>query len=261
MFWKVFLLLTVRAYVASTIHVRVNNDESPSTTADVRRRRSDKAGNSNAWCNSRASQRTTPFTCSSKSDGLACLDVASVIRRTCRKCEDAKLMTPSQSTRCHEITQKNVDIEKGVKVYCNRNTSNANNNDYHRHLNAFERDNCAFLSVTKGGAPTWSVWGTEQICPCVNKFVNDCKEPKDSNKPWKYGLSCMLKKIEECPKVCPELKSRINAAKTASLMEAKVENELKDRASVLVDAHGKTSRNASASILSLDHSMSGKCSQ
>jgi len=258
------LLLTVRTHVASTIHVRVNNSWSPSTMADGRRRRSDKAGTSNAWCNSRAqSQRKPPFTCSS--DRFACLDVASVIRRTCTKCEDAGLMTPSKSSQCREITRKNVNIDKGVKIYCNKDIANTNN-DYHRHKSAYERANCAFLSVTRfTRAPTWSVWGPGQICPCVNKFVDDCKQPPNSNKPWKYGLSCMLEKIEQCPKVCPELKSRIKSAiessETASLMEAKVENELKDRASVLVDAHGKTSRNASASILSLDHSMSGKCSQ
>jgi len=247
MFLKVSLLLVVGNYVASAIHVRVNDHGLPL----------DKAGDSNGFCNRAKAQRTQPFTCS---DGFACLDVATVIRGTCTKCLSAGLMTEKMKTQCHKNTETNDNIVKGIKTYCN-----TNNKDYHRMKNAYTRTGCAFLTVSRGGHPNWSAWGPEQICPCVTKFVDDCKQPKDSKKSWKYGLACMLKKIEQCPKVCPEMKSRIKDAAGNSLMEGKVENDLKKRASVLVDAQGKTSRktsrNASASILSLDMTAASKCAE
>ena len=103
------------------------------------------------------------------------------------------------------------------------------------------------------------------VCPCVRKFIEDCTGK---------GVFCVLGKVEKCQKVCDGFKGRIKSAQDAGALidntnveenllteDTKDEVELKNRARVLVDAGGKTSRNASASIMSLDNSMSGKCSQ
>jgi len=202
---------------------------------------------SNEGCNSGYGQTgDVPFKCS---NGFACIDIVFMIRNACRACTKKGLMSSSEKDQCENIAQvyweggqRVRNVVKGLKVFCKGDKQNKR---------ARGTPTCAFPTV---GAKGWIDWtpGPRKICGCAKGFVNDCKG-KDS--------SCVLDKINLCPKVCKGVKSRIEDARENSPLEAKGENDLKDRASLMVDAHGKTSRNASASMMSLDHTMSGKCSQ
>jgi len=178
-----------------------------------------------------------------------------MIEHLCRKAQDARNpMTPSQYTDCKKTASGGTRYQ-GIKVVCNQD-----NADYTNQLRAI-RKGWIFLSVTEGGHFNWGsdegkgrdgTTGVDLVSVCLIKIVRHCKDK---------AFSCILNEIDNCGKVCPDFKARLKDARANSLIEAQGENELKDRATLLVDAHGRTARNASASIMSLDDSVSGKCSQ
>merc|ERR1719265_1601499 len=175
-----------------------------------------------------------------------------MIRQICRSCQRKGHLTKNEQTTCDRIAADKYKRQiKAVKIWCSD-----------------ERDDsttCAGPELAKDGWINWGKYGAEMVCPCVRQFIKDCTDK---------GAYCALNKVQQCPKVCDGFKGRVQAARNAgalvedandeesSRMEAtKDEDELNNRARVLVDARGKTSRNSSASIMSLDNSMTGKCSQ
>jgi len=243
MFRKAFLLLVVGTCVASAIHVRVQQSWEH-----------DKAGSDNDGCNSKNMQKKTPIACNKK--GFACVDPALVIRKLCKKCREAGEMSAKEDWIC----QNNVDLVrqneekggtnvKGVKVQCIKDDV-----QYRAYKDQVHDSSCAFPAVTRKGAVQLSL-ATDLICPCAAQLFHTCKTKGTQT------LSCMLGETKRCPKLCRETKTRLSETMTSSFMEASSGNEMKGRASLLVDARGKTVRNESASLLSLDHAMTGKCSQ
>lgn len=199
-------------------------------------------------CNSGWGEQQGPFSCQ---DGKACLNVVPMIRQICGSCRKKGHITSGDEEKCIDIAGNQYRHKvKGVKVWCSGQSDDGTA--------------CAAPVLGSTGYLNWGHFGALTVCPCVKQFIEDCAGK---------GVFCALNKVQQCPKVCNGFKSRLQAAQDASalvedtkdgessLMEATSEDELNKRARVSVDARGKTSRNASASIMSLDNSMSGKCSQ
>jgi len=198
---------------------------------------------SNNGCNGQAGAVNGPFTCSG---GFACVNIGYVIRHACQSCSQNNLMSKELEAQCRDIAQGGQTV-LGVKVMCSEQ---------------WERTGCIWPAISSNGWTNLGSNGANAVCPCVTGYVQACKN---------QGLSCILDKIDECPHMCAGIKARIIDARAHSPGRAGKgsleEDSLKDRANVLIDSDGmtsrnsRTSRNASASLTSLDHSVSGKCAE
>jgi len=249
----VLLVLLVMTCAFQAIHTRDNSllkNKAIVHRQDPENLHGDTLGNSNADCSTSGAGQTGPFKCQ---DGFACVNTAYLLRHACQACGQGGLFSSDEDYQCLKMTH-DYDKVPAVKVSCS--------------ITPWERLGCAYpvVSAPNEYNKRWIDWGSTLrkggLCPCLKGYLDHCEDKESSEKRQK----CVVHKMGKCPSVCTPIKMRVNDAwgfgqRRRRRRKAKGDQKLIERASVLVDSQGKPIRNASASMMSLDDTVSGKCSQ